>query len=45
MLRYYRVFHIDDVEGINESNIPEETSHFHEFETIDSCPMEGLAVS
>ncbi|WP_430817224.1 ArdC family protein [Carboxylicivirga sp. RSCT41] len=37
MLRYYRVFHIDDVEGIDESKIPEDTSHVHEFKTIDSC--------
>lgn len=37
MLRYYRVFHIDDVDGIDESRIPKETSHVHEFKAIDSC--------
>jgi antirestriction protein ArdC len=37
MLRYYRVFHIDDVEGINPDKIPENKSHDHEFDPIASC--------
>jgi antirestriction protein ArdC len=37
MLRYYRVFHIDDVEGINPDKIPENNSHDHEFDPIATC--------
>ena len=37
MLRYYRVFHIDDVEGINPDKIPENVSHDHGFDPIASC--------
>ncbi len=37
MLRYYRVFHIDDVEGIDPDKIPENTAHDHDFDPIASC--------
>lgn len=37
MLRYYRVFHIDDVEGIKLNKIPEHKSHDHDFDPIASC--------
>jgi antirestriction protein ArdC len=37
MLRYYRVFHIDDVEGIPEDKIPKTKSHSHEFNPIEAC--------
>jgi antirestriction protein ArdC len=37
MLRYYRVFHVDDVEGINPAKIPENKSYDHEFDPIASC--------
>lgn len=37
MLRYYRVFHVDDVEGINPDKIPENTAQDHEFDPIASC--------
>jgi antirestriction protein ArdC len=36
-LRYYRVFHIDDVEGINPGLIPEYKDYDHEFDPIDTC--------
>ncbi len=37
MLRYYRVFHIDDVEGLNENKIPEVPTHENDFDPIASC--------
>ncbi|MBR8536651.1 DUF1738 domain-containing protein [Carboxylicivirga sediminis] len=37
MLRYYRVFHVDDVEGIAGDKRPEDTAHVHNFNCIDSC--------
>lgn len=37
MLRYYRVFRIDDVEGIDPVKILENKSHDHEFDPIASC--------
>ncbi len=37
MLRYYRVFHIDQVEGIPESKIPDTTAHDHDFNPIAAC--------
>lgn len=37
MLRYYRVFHIDDVEGIPEDKIPKDESHDHNFDPIGEC--------
>jgi antirestriction protein ArdC len=37
MLRYYRVFHIDDVEGIDPDKIPENKAHDHDFDPIASC--------
>lgn len=37
MLRYYRVFHIDDVEGIPEGKIPDTGSHDHDFRPIEAC--------
>ena len=36
-LRYYRVFHIDDVEGIDVNKIPENKSHDHDFSPIERC--------
>jgi antirestriction protein ArdC len=37
MLRYYRVFHIDDIEGINPDKIPEMKNQDHDFDPIASC--------
>lgn len=37
MLRYYRVFHIDDIEGISEDKIPEAPNHENDFDPIASC--------
>ncbi len=37
MLRYYRVFHIDDVDGINPAKIPATENHDHEFDSIAAC--------
>lgn len=37
MLRYYRVFHIDDVEGLDENRIPEVRTHENDFDPIASC--------
>lgn len=37
MLRYYRVFHIDDIEGIPEGKIPDTGSHDHDFRPIEAC--------
>jgi len=36
-LRYYRVFHIDNVEGINPGLIPENKDYDHEFDPIGTC--------
>ena len=36
-LRYYRVFHIDDVEGIDITKIPDSEAHDHDFEPIVFC--------
>jgi len=37
MLRYYKVFHIDSVEGIDLSKIPQLQSHDREFNSIQAC--------
>jgi antirestriction protein ArdC len=37
MLRYYRVFHIDQVEGIPANKIPDTTAHDHDFNPIAAC--------
>lgn len=37
MLRYYRIFHIDCVEGIDPQKIPADESHDHEFDAIGEC--------
>jgi len=37
MLRYYRVFHIDDVEGIDIAKIPQTQSHDHDFTPVQAC--------
>ena len=37
MLRYYRVFHISDVEGIDLSKLPQLQSHDHDFTPIEAC--------
>ncbi|MBW6479473.1 MAG: DUF1738 domain-containing protein [Bacteroidales bacterium] len=37
MLRYYRVFHIDDVDGIPEDKKPKTDSHDHDFNPIAVC--------
>lgn len=37
MLRYYRVFHIDDVEGIAEDKLPASQNHDHDFNPITAC--------
>lgn len=37
MLRYYRVFNIEDVEGIPENKIPVTKAHDHEFSPIQAC--------
>ena len=37
MLRYYRVFHIDCVEGIDPAKIPADESHDHEFDPVAEC--------
>jgi len=37
MLRYYRVFHNDDVEGIDPDKIPENKAYDHDFDPIASC--------
>lgn len=37
MLRYYRIFHIDSVEGIDPAKIPSNESHDHEFDPIAEC--------
>ena len=37
MLRYYRVFHISDVEGIDPAKLPQLQSHDHDFTPIQAC--------
>jgi antirestriction protein ArdC len=37
MLRYYRVFHISDVEGIDLTRLPQLQSHDHDFTPIEAC--------
>jgi len=37
MLRYYRIFHIDSVEGIDPSKIPSSETHDHDFNPIAAC--------
>jgi len=37
MLRYYRVFHIDDLEDLDPNVIPSNSSHHHDFKTIECC--------
>lgn len=37
MLLYYRVFHVNDVEGIVANKIPENKSHDHDFDPIAAC--------
>ena len=37
MLRYYRVFHIDDIKGLDENKIPEVPTHENDFDPIASC--------
>ncbi len=37
MLRYYKVFHISDVEGIDVSKLPQLQSHDHDFTPVQVC--------
>lgn len=37
MLRYYRIFHIDSIEGIDPAKIPTDESHDHDFDPIGEC--------
>ena len=37
MLRYYRVFHISDVEGIDPKRLPQTEAHDHDFTPVDAC--------
>ncbi len=37
MLRYYRVFHVDQVDGIPENKMPDFSAHGHEFNPIEQC--------
>ena len=37
MLRYYRVFHIDDIKGLDENKIPKVPTHENDFDPIASC--------
>lgn len=37
MLRYYRIFHIDSVEGIDPEKITADENHDHEFDPIAEC--------
>lgn len=37
MLRYYRVFHVSDVEGIDPKKIPVSESHDHDFTPVQVC--------
>ena len=36
-LRYYRVFHVDDIEGIDPKKLPETGNHDHDFDPIGTC--------
>jgi antirestriction protein ArdC len=36
-LRYYSLFHVDDVEGIDPAKIPNDTAHQNDFEPIAAC--------
>ena len=37
MLRYYRVFHVDDIEGVDSDKMSQDPSHVHDFNSIDAC--------
>ncbi len=37
MLLYYRLFHVDDVDGVDLKKIPDNESYDHEFDPIASC--------
>jgi antirestriction protein ArdC len=37
MLRYYRVFHVSDVEGLDISKIPASENHDHDFTPVQLC--------
>lgn len=37
MLRYYRVFHISDIEGIDFTKLPQLQAHDHDFTPIQAC--------
>ena len=37
MLRYYRVFHVDDVLDIPKDKIPDTKAHDHDFDPIGEC--------
>jgi len=37
MLRYYRVFNVEDVGGLDLAKIPQLQSHDHEFNSIEAC--------
>lgn len=37
MLRYYRVFHVSDIEGINPAKIPTSEAHDHDFTPLQLC--------
>ena len=37
MLRYYRVFHISDVEGLDLAKLPQLQAHDHDFKPIQAC--------
>ncbi len=37
MLRYYRVFHFNDVEGIDISKLPQVKAHDHDFTPLQAC--------
>lgn len=36
-LRYYRVFHVDDVEGIDQKKLPSYDNHDQDFDPIGTC--------
>jgi len=37
MLRYYRVFHISDIEGLDLAKLPQLQAHDHDFTPIQAC--------
>jgi len=37
MLRYYRVFHISDIEGIDLAKLPQLRAHDHDFTPVQAC--------